>query len=89
VNERERKRLFERIDEGQSRMLPQFSGSWMHVTTVASWRIYVVHDPCHDDGDVSSDRHTVMALHDGHGLWRILGRELPYQQALDIAEGRA
>lgn len=84
----EKRRLFARIDEGKSSLLPQFSGHWEHVNTLASWRIYIVHDPCHDGGDFQDDRNTVVALHDGHGLWRIIGRELPYELALDIAEGR-
>lgn len=53
-------RLFTRLDEGQSKLLPMFAGSWKHVNTVASWRIYIVHDPCHDgDGHVDDDEREI------------------------------
>ena len=75
-----------RIRGAQSELLPQVEGSW----TPGPWRIFIVHDPCHDDDedeDYRSDRNTVIALHDEEGIWRIIGRELDQDLALKIARG--
>ena len=82
--------LITRINEGQSAGLPDLSGPWEHVGDVEDWRVYIVHDPCHDRVEESyvDDRNTVIALHSERGIWRILGRELNRDLALDIASGR-
>jgi hypothetical protein len=58
------------------------------VCEMQGWRIYVVHNPCHDDGEgFVDDRNTVIALHQTKELWRIIGRELPREMSLEIARG--
>lgn len=84
----EQVRLLGRIKAGKTGLLPQFSGHWKHVETVESWRVYIVHDPCHDGEGHEDDRNTVIALHNGDGLFRIIGRELDLELAEAIAEGR-
>lgn len=88
MTDEEKARLLARIENGKTDLLPTFSGHWDYVRTVERWRVYVVHDPCHDRDSFVDDRNTVIALHDGEGLWRIVGRELNRDLAEEIADGR-
>lgn len=88
VNKKEQKRLYARLSDGGTDNLPQFGGFWHETNVLGDWHIYVVHDPCHDDGEGSvADRNTVIALHEGEGIFRILGRELPFDFACELARG--
>lgn len=88
VNKNADDRVLDRIKNGQPSALPQFAGSWDLVNTLGPWRIYLIHDPCHDDFiGRKDDRNTVIALHDEKGIWRILGRELDQVFAMKIACG--
>ena len=85
----EQQRLHVRLASGKTEGLPQFSGPWHQASEMEDWRIFIVHDPCHDDDEgFVDDRNTVIGLHDGDGTYRIIGRELPYEFACALAEGK-
>ena len=81
-------KLLERIENGQSDTLPRFAGPWELANEIGPWRVYLIHDPCHDEYiGRQDDRNTVIAFHSYQGSWRIIGRELDHDLAMKIACG--
>jgi hypothetical protein len=90
TEEEHRSCLLDRIAEAEGNTgLPQFSGEWEWTSEIQGWKVYIVHDPCHDDDEgFVDDRNTVIAMSSTKGLWRIIGRELPRELSLKIAKGQ-
>lgn len=80
--------LLDKIENGESLLLPDISSEWILVSIVEDWKIYIVHDSCHDNDEKNyvADRNTVIAMN-ADGLWTIIGRELPFKYAVKIAKG--
>jgi hypothetical protein len=94
------KRVLTRIQKANADLVPRLvglefirfvrdpSGPDMRWDADYAWSVYISHDPCHDDGKGRvDDRNTVIAVHK-HGWLRIIGRELPWTRAVDLALGR-
>jgi len=80
--------LLDKIENGQSVSLPDVSSEWILISIVENWKIFIVHDSCHDSEKYSADRNSVIAMNINLGLWRIIGRELPIKYAVKLAKGQ-
>lgn len=81
--------LLDKIENGQSLLLPDVSAKWNLSSIIGEWNIYIVHDSCHDDEkNYVADRNTVIAMNTNLGLWRIIGRELPLKEAVKLFKGK-
>lgn len=81
--------ILDKIENGQSVLLPDISSEWILISIVENWKIYIVHDSCHDSKTYLADRNSVIAMNVNLGLWRIIGRELPFKHAVKLAKGQA
>lgn len=80
--------ILARIAQASDHYIPDFSGPWNMANELKDWRVYIVHDPCHDTAEFRDNRNTVIAMHKVRGVFKILGRELPMKFAKSLARGR-